>query len=129
MKRKPRVYIAGKLNDMAVDYLKNVSNMMETAEMVRKETEGYGVFIPAIDLLMGIKFGYSTYDDYFDNGQFWLQASDAVFLTPGWESSKGTKKEIETATELNIPVFDDVLEMINYFKVNYNDEIEERPRG
>lgn len=129
MKRKPRIYIAGKLNAMAVDYLHNVHKMMKTAEMVRKETDGYGVFIPAIDLLMGIKFGYEDYHDYFDNGQFWLLASDAIFLTPGWETSEGTKKEIETAQGLNIPVFDDVVEMIIYFKEKYNEQIEEQPRS
>lgn len=129
MKRKPRIYIAGKLNAMAVDYIKNVSNMMETAEEVRKETEGYGVFVPAIDMLLGIKFGYESYDDYFDNGQFWLQAADAVFLVPGWETSKGTAREIETAKQLNMPVFEDILEMIAYFKINYNEQIEESPRG
>jgi hypothetical protein len=128
MKRKPRVYIAGKLNAMAVDYLKNVSNMLETAEEVRRETDGYGVFVPAIDLLLGIKFGYSKYEDYFDNGQFWLKASDAVFLVPGWETSEGTKREIETAKQLNIPVFENILEMVAYFKINYDEQIEELPR-
>ncbi len=110
MERKTRVYVAGKLNDDAVGYLHNVHQMMETAETVR--LAGFSVFIPAIDLLCGIKHGYSSYQEYFDNGQPWLMAADAVFLVPGWESSKGTAEEIATAESLGIPVFKELSELI-----------------
>jgi len=110
MERKTRVYVAGKLNDDAVGYLYNVHKMMETAEACR--LAGFSVFIPAIDLLCGIKHGYSSYEDYFENGQPWLMASDAVLLTPGWESSKGTAAEIATAESLGIPVFTELSELI-----------------
>ena len=113
MERRIRVYVAGKLNDLAVDYLFNVHKMMETAEEVR--LAGFSVFVPAIDLLMGIKHGYRNYNDYFDNGQPWLMASEAVFLTPGWESSKGTVKEIDTANKLGIPVFNRISELLEHF--------------
>lgn len=108
-----RIYIAGKLNDMAVDYLLNVHKMMATAEEVRKA--GYSIYVPAIDLIMGIAFGYTKYEDYFNNSQPWLEVSDAIFLTPGWETSKGTEKEIQLAWKNDIPVFDDLLNMNNYF--------------
>lgn len=108
-----RIYIAGKLNDMAVDYLLNVHKMMVTAEEVRKA--GYSIYVPAIDLIMGIAFGYTKYEDYFNNSQPWLEVSDAIFLTPGWETSKGTEKEIQLAWKNDIPVFDDLLNMNNYF--------------
>lgn len=110
MERKTRVYIAGKLNDNAVNYLHNVHLMMETAEAAR--LAGFSVFIPAIDLLCGIKYGYSSYEEYFENGQPWLMASDAVLLTPGWETSKGTAAEIATAESLGIPVFKELSELI-----------------
>jgi len=110
MERKTRIYVAGKLNDDAVGYLHNVHTMMETAEAVR--LAGFSVFIPAIDLLCGIKHGYNDYHQYFDNGQPWLMASDAVFLTPGWETSKGTAAEVATAKELGIPVFSELSELI-----------------
>ena len=51
-----KIYIAGKLNAMAVDYLYNVHNMMNTAQAVK--SAGYSVYVPAIDLMMGIMFGY-----------------------------------------------------------------------
>ena len=112
MKNKLKIYIAGKLNDMAVNYLYNVHQMMEIAEKVRNK--GFSVFVPAIDLLMGIKFGYKDYHDYFDNSQPWLIISNGVFLVPGWKTSEGTKKEIETAKEHGVPVFDDIDELIKY---------------
>jgi len=110
-----RVYVAGKLNDMAVDYLLNVHKMMKTAEEVRKA--GYSVFVPCIDLLMGITFGYTDYHDYFDNSQPWIEVADAIFLTPGWEESKGTKEEMKLAWKKNIPIFSDLAGMDRYFKL------------
>ena len=107
-----RVYIAGKLNDMACDYLKNVHNMIIWAEKVRKL--GYAVFVPGIDLLQGVMFGNWEYSDYFDNSQPWLDASHAVFLVPGWETSEGTKREIKRAESQGIRVFDDLALLDNY---------------
>ena len=110
MERKTRVYIAGKLNADAVGYLHNVHLMMETAEACR--LAGFSVFIPAIDLLCGIKHGYSSYEEYFENGQPWLMAADAVLLVHGWDSSKGTASEIVTAESLGIPVFKELSELV-----------------
>jgi len=53
---------------------------MQTAEHVRKLK--CAVYVPCIDLQMGLKFGYYEYDDYFENSQPWLDAADAIFLTP-----------------------------------------------
>ena len=79
---------------------------MEQAELVR--LAGHAPFVPAIDLMMGIKFGYDNYHDYFDASQAWLKKADVVVLVPGWETSPGTKKEIATAHKLGIPVLDDL---------------------
>jgi hypothetical protein len=111
-----RVYIAGKLNDMACDYIKNVHRMIVTAEQVRKA--GFAVYVPCIDLLQGMVFGNFGYDDYFDNSQAWLDASDAVFLTPGWETSEGTKREIQRAQSQGIHVFSDINELVSALMEN-----------
>ena len=108
-----KIYIAGKLNAMAVDYLYNVHNMMNTAQAVK--SAGYSVYVPAIDLMMGIMFGYTKYEDYFDNSQPWLSVADAIFLVPGWDSSEGTKREITLAEERGVPVFSDLEQMNLYF--------------
>lgn len=110
---KKRIYIAGPLNALAVDYLKNCSNMMLAAEHIRRL--GYSVYVPCIDLLMGLKFGYTTYSDYFENSNEWLKVADAVYLCAGWENSEGTKKEIELAESLGIPVFVDSRDLHMYF--------------
>lgn len=104
-----RVYIAGKLNGMACDYIKNVHQMIIWAEKVRKL--GFAVFVPGLDFLQGMLFGDWEYTDYFDNSQPWLEVADAIFLVPGWESSKGTQKEIERATKQGIPVFTNLNEL------------------
>jgi hypothetical protein len=109
-----KVYIAGKLNDDAVGYIKNIHRMIKTAKLVRENE--YAVYVPCNDFLEGLVSGEFEYKDYFDNSQPWLKSSDAIFLTPGWETSEGTKKEIENAKLRDIPVFDNIDKMNDYFK-------------
>jgi len=116
-----RVYIAGKLNGMACDYIKNMHVMLQWAENVK--SFGFAVFVPALDFLMGLSFGNYEYEDYFVNSQAWLEVSDYVFVCPGWHSSKGVNKEIIYANSLGIPVFYDIDKLIqdrDNYKV-YND--------
>jgi hypothetical protein len=109
-----RIYIAGKLNDDAVGYIKNCHRMIKTAKTVRDA--GYSVYVPCIDFLEGLVDGNFSYTDYFENSQPWLMASDAVFLTPGWLDSKGTQKEMLLAESNGIPIFDSVEDMNKHFK-------------
>jgi guanylate kinase len=110
-----KCYVAGALNSSdCIGYLQNVSRMMETAESIRQL--GVAPFIPGIDLLMGIKFGYYEYDDFFDCSQMWLDSSDFVYLTPQWEDSKGTRREIERAGKNGIPVFMEYDEVKEFLK-------------
>ena len=113
---KKRVYVAGRLNGMACDYIKNVHKMIETAEEVRKA--GFSIYVPALDFLMGAVIGDYGYYDYFDNSQPWLEVSDAIFLVPGWETSSGTAKEIAKANKFEIPVFEDLYKMKVYFELD-----------
>jgi len=105
--KKQLVYIAGALNAPdCIGYIANTHRMLVWAKKVRDE--GYAVFTPGNDMLEGLVDGGYTYDMFFLNSQVILSRCDAVFLTPGWETSKGTKREIEFAESLGIPVFDDI---------------------
>lgn len=106
---KKRIYIAGKLNDLACDYLQNVHRMIHLADAVRRA--GFAVFVPCLDLLMGVTLGDYHYADYFDNSAIWLEVAEAVLLVPGWKSSSGTKREIAQARQLGIPVFNSLEEL------------------
>ena len=105
-----RVYVAGKINDEACGYIKNLHDMFSVAEKVRRA--GFAVFVPGLDLLMGLVHGDWTYRDYFENSQPWLDASDIMFVSPNWRSSTGTKREIKRAKRKNIPVYYDLKDMI-----------------
>jgi len=97
-----KIYIAGALNSDAVGYIRNLHRMISYSNKLRRK--GYSVFVPGLDILMGLLDGDFDYKDYFENSQPWLAVSDIMFVCPGWESSKGTVKEIESAKELGIPV-------------------------
>lgn len=109
-----RVYIAGKLNDDACEYIKHMHRMIKTAREVRRA--GFSVYVPGNDFLEGLVDGNFGYEEYFQNSQPWLAASDAVFLTPGWETSSGTKREIALAQSLGIPVYTDLNKMVEDFR-------------
>lgn len=118
--KKVKVYVAGKLNDMAVDYIKNCHKMIKMAKVARNA--GFSVYVPCIDFLEGLVDGYFGYEDYFENSQPWLMAADAILLVPGWETSSGTIREIELAKSKNIPVFFDVESMKDHFDSKKSDE-------
>jgi hypothetical protein len=111
-KKVVTVYVAGKLNDLACDYVKNIHRMIKTARELRKN--GFAVYVPCNDFLEGLVDGDFNYLEYFDNSQPWLLKSDVVFLTPEWEKSEGTKREIEIANKNNIPVFSDIKELLKW---------------
>jgi len=111
---KKKVYVAGKLShDDPCGYIQNCHKMIKTAKLLRDNK--YCVYVPCNDFLEGLVDGNFNYKDYFDNSQPWLMVADAVFLTPGWEESPGTKKEMELADSLNIPIFSDLKAMNEFF--------------
>ena len=97
-----RIYVAGKLNALPCYYIRNMHQMINYGEQLRRR--GFSVFIPCLEILPGIMFGNWDYEDYFQNSQPWLEVSDILFVCPGWETSRGTKREMLTAKELGIPI-------------------------
>jgi hypothetical protein len=108
-----RVYVAGKLNDMACDYITNVHILSKCAGELRRQ--GFSVFTPSNDLIEGLISGMMTYQDYFQNNLEWIEVSDAIFVCPyRYKESKGVLKEVEYAKTHNVPVFYDMDALIMY---------------
>jgi hypothetical protein len=115
---KLKVYVGGKLNSDAVGYIQNMHRMIVAARALRRR--GFVVYVPCLDFLEGIVDGEFEYEDYFDNSQPWLLASDCLFVVPGWETSEGTKREIALAEASGIKVFYDFTNICKY--KNYVEE-------
>ena len=108
-----KVYVAGLLTprgawsaNLAIDHLINQRKMTRYALDVF--FAGYDPFVPAFDH----QFWMVMNDDEFITeamikrySKTWLEACDAMVLTPGWQKSTGTLIEIKHAEERGIPVF------------------------
>ena len=98
-----RIYIAGALNADACGYIQNLHRMIHWAIQVRRL--GVAVFVPGLDLLMGLVDGKFEYKDYFDNNAEFIEPCHALFIVPKSEESKGTQREIVQALLQKKPVF------------------------
>lgn len=116
MKKIKRVYIAGLLTPRGI-WSKNlaIDSLINQRKMIRAGLDaffaGFDPFVPAFDH----QFWMVMNDDEIITeamikrySKSWLEACDAVLLTPGWKKSPGTMAEIERANELGIPVFPDL---------------------
>jgi len=108
------IYVAGALNSDAVGYIKNLRKLNSWSIRLRKL--GFCTFVPGNDFLEGLIAGNFEYRDYFENNQPVLDRSDGIFVTPHWENSEGTKKEIKRAESKKVPVFYKVEHLIKHFK-------------
>lgn len=108
------VYIAGALRNGVPGYVQNLHRMIVWAEKVRRA--GFYVYIPGLDILQGVVMGDMEFPDYFENSWGIIKRCEAVFVVPGYEKSKGTKKEIIHAKNLKIPVFFDLDKLVKYYK-------------
>jgi len=110
-----RVYAAGPYSaDNVIDVLKNIGMGEWHAAQLFKL--GFAPFAPWHDKDFVIKLFDQklTVEQFYKYSMAWLEVSDCLFLIPGWEDSKGTLAEIKRANELNLPIFDDYKELINF---------------
>ena len=115
MASKPLLYVAGSLRSDIPGYIANCSRMIKFAEAVRRE--GFAVYVPCLDFLQGIVMGDMQFHDYFDNSFAVLERCDGLILTPGYEGSVGTQKEIIKTKMLCKPVFESIERAKNYYKI------------
>lgn len=101
-----RVYVAGAYSaSNVIDILNNMRKGMRASTEVL--LAGFAPFAPWIDYhyQLQLQDGETlSVDDYYAYSMAWLEASDIVYVIPGWENSKGTIAEISKANLLNIPV-------------------------
>lgn len=112
-----RVYVAGAYSsDNVLGVLDNIRKGMRVSTEIL--LQGYAPFVPWFDFhfqLMLRENETLTVKDYYQYSLSWLEVADAVFVLEGWENSKGTKAEIERATQLDIPVFYDFNQLNSWF--------------
>ena len=114
-----KIYVAGPYSaNNVLDVLKNIGRGEKTC--AKLFDMGYAPFCPWHDksYVIDNPDGEFTVQKFYDYSIAWLKVSDAVVLTPGWELSKGTLKEIDIAEEMGIPVFPDIRTMHKNLKEN-----------
>ena len=98
------VYIAGKLSSPdPLRFLRNINRLQEWTARAREF--GLAPFPVADDFADIMRTDGVTMEMVKEASMAWLRRSDCVFVTPDWESSQGTRDEIEEAVGLGIPVF------------------------
>lgn len=98
-----RIYLAGKYSDdNVIGILNNIGIGIKVAAQILKS--GNIPFCPFLDYQFQF-FEELTKDDYYRYSMSFLENwAEEVWVLPDWENSEGTKKEIERANLLLIPV-------------------------
>lgn len=108
-----RVYIAGPYSaDNVISILDNIREGMRISTQVL--LNGFAPFCPWLDFHFQLMLRDNeklNIDDYYKYSIAWLEVSDYMLVTGCWETSIGTKKEIEFA-EGRIPIFYSLKELI-----------------
>ena len=100
-----RIYVAGPYSaNNVMDVLHNIRKGIRMSYIIF--AEGYAPFSPWLDFHYVLMDNPErlTVKNFYEYSLAWLEVSDAVFVLPDFENSKGTLAEIERAKELNIPI-------------------------
>ena len=102
-----RVYIAGAFSsDNILQVFENMRLGMRAS--VKVLLSGYAPFCPWLDYHFSLMIRDTEkleVENYYNYSLAWLEVSDALIVLPNWESSVGTKREIEVARKLGMPIF------------------------
>jgi hypothetical protein len=102
-----RIYVAGSYNGPnVIQVLDNMRiGMRASLDVLRS---GFAPFCPWFDFHFQLMLGPGEtlrIEDYYNYSIAWLKASDAIYVCNYREDSVGTKKEIEVAEQMSIPVY------------------------
>lgn len=126
MKEIKRVYVAGAYSsDNVLGVLNNIREGIKLSLEVL--LAGFSPFVPWFDFHFQLMLKDNqklTVQDYYDYSMAWLEVSDAILLVPGWQKSKGTKKEMERANELGLHIFYSLEDLLNWRVLQENLKVE-----
>jgi hypothetical protein len=96
------IYVAGAYSGYIMDVAANIRRGRRVC--IDLVLSGYNPYCPWNDWEWAVVRDIPV-EDFQRVGIAHLLKSDAVLLVQGWEDSKGTKREIEIAQEMGIPIF------------------------
>lgn len=107
----PRIYVAGPYSGDGIALLDNMRRGMDLCTAVIDA--GMSAYNPWHDYHYALRRNWPV-ETFYALSISWLVVSQAVLLAPGWENSRGTKKELEIASLIGIPVFESLKGLIEW---------------
>lgn len=105
---RAKIYVAGPYTKGDVE--KNVRNAIKAANKLADL--GFAPFVPHLTHFWHLQFPRS-YDFWLDLDNQFLPHCDCLLRLPG--ESSGAEKEVALAERLGIPVFNDIIELSNFY--------------
>jgi hypothetical protein len=103
MRKMASVYIAGPYSDPS--FMKALENMKRGMDVGAQFIKlGFSVFDPFLDFMLYF-FQNITREEYLAHSLEQVSRQDILYVLNGWETSDGTRKEIQEAKECCIPTF------------------------
>lgn len=108
------VYVAGKYNDKnIIDILDNMRRGIALAKMLA--LSGFAPYCPFLDYQYNlVSGGPLTLEQYRAIGMAFVDKADCMLVVKErWAQSSGTIAEIERASELGIPIYYSIVQLLN----------------
>lgn len=93
----------------AIEYLLNVRDLIAVA--IKLIDKGYAPYCPGLDFqyFLHLRASEAISEDSIKNiSMAFLDVSDIIFFLPEWEKSAGCQMEYQRATELGMPMYDEM---------------------
>jgi hypothetical protein len=100
-----RIYIAGPISGGTLETLANIRAGLKAAAKAIKQ--GFAPFIPHLDFQLNLvadEADVLTKEEFQANSMAFVDVCEEMWILPGWENSGGTKREMERAKDLGIPI-------------------------
>jgi len=110
-----RIYVAGSYSaDNVMDVLHNIGDGIKVSAQLLELN--FAPFCPWLDYQFALMNERITKQQFYDYSMKWLESADAIVVLPNYEQSFGTQNEIRRASELGIPVFYNIGDLIFWRK-------------